>query len=1047
MGAFTDLFIRRPVLSSVVSLLILLIGAVSALKLQVRQFPETSNTTITITTIYPGAAADVVKGFITTPIEQAVASSDGIDTLVSTSQQDVSTIILNLRLDANPDRAMADVLAKVNQVRGLLPRDANDPIVVKQTGQGFALMYLSFSSDVMTASQITDYLTRVVQPRLQTVDGVASAQILGGETFAMRIWLDPTKMASLGVTPLDARNALVANNFTTAAGEIKSDYTQVSVNALTSLDSPEAFSRMVVATRGDALIRLGDVARIELGPQSSNSSSVFDGLKAVFIGIYGTPESNPLSVINGIRAVMPSVESQLPAGLKGLIAYDSTEFIRASIFEVAKTLVEASAIVIVVIFLFLGNLRSTFVPIVTIPLSLVGVMIALLALGYSINLLTLLALVLGIGLVVDDAIVVVENIHRHIEEGMAPFDAAIQGAREIALPVVAMTITLAAVYAPIGFVSGVTGALFREFAFTLAGAVIVSGFIALTLSPMMCSKLLKAEESSRGFAYFVERAFDALRRVYRRRLNSTLNFRALTALILVGVLALVGIMYQSTPHELAPEEDQGILFSLIKTPQIGNLDYIEQATTQLYSEVTKVPEVAHAFIINGYPTVRQGFAGFLLKTWDQRARSQKAVLAALSPHFSAVQAAQVQAFSPPALPGSTGGPPMQFVIRTTGDFAELADVAAKMQQAAAQSGLFLFTDVDLKFDTPEYVFRIDFDKANRLGIQMQDIGGALSTMLGGNYVNLFNLYGRSYEVIPQAPREFRLTPDWLTRYRLRAANGELVPLSAVASVTSQVQPNGLTSFQQLNSATISGVPFPGRTLGEALDFLVGKSKEIFPEGYSYDFQGDSRQYEQEGNTLVYVFVFALIVIYLVLAAQYESFRDPLIILIALPTALFGALLPLNVGGVLGVTSINIYSQIGLVTLIGLISKHGILMVDFANRLQETRGLSRREAIEEAAAVRLRPILMTTAAMVVGMAPLIASTGAGAASRFAIGLTIFAGMSIGTLFTLFVTPMVYTLIARDHAAAAAAQRAHAAASARGPSRLAITPRAAAADERG
>jgi hydrophobe/amphiphile efflux-1 (HAE1) family protein len=1022
MNAFTDLFIRRPVLATVVSLLILLIGGVAALKLQVRQFPETSNTTITITTTYPGAAADVIKGFITTPIEQAVASAEGIDTLVSSSQQNVSTITLNLRLDANPDRAMADTLSKVNQVRGLLPREANDPAIVKQTGQGFALMYLSFNSDVMTASQITDYLTRVVQPRLQTVDGVANAQILGGQTFAMRIWLDPTRMASLGVTANDVRAALAANNFTSAAGEIKSNFTQVSINALTSLDSAEAFGQLVIAAHGDALVRLGDVSKIELGPQSSDSSSVFDGLKAVFIGIYGTPEANPLTVIDGVQQIMPSIESQLPTGLKGTIAYDSTKFIRSSIYEVAKTLIEAAAIVIIVIFLFLGNLRSTLIPIVTIPLSLIGVMIALLALGYSINLLTLLALVLGIGLVVDDAIVVVENIHRHIEDGMTPFDAAIRGAHEIALPIVAMTITLAAVYAPIGFVSGVTGALFREFAFTLAGAVIVSGFIALTLSPMMCSKLLRHDAEQGWFGRFVDRSFNRLRGAYRRRLHSTLNFRALTLLILVGVLALTGVMYASTPRELAPEEDQGILLSLIKIPQVANLDYTEKATQALYAQVKDVPEFDHLFVINGFPSVRGGFAGLLLKPWDQRARSQKQVLTDLGPKFQSVPTAQIQAFSPPALPGSTGGAPMQFVIRTTGDYATLADVALKMQQAARESGLFLFTDVDLKFDTPQYEFKIDADKANRIGVNMSDIGTALATMLGGNYVNLFNLYGRSYQVIPQAPREFRLEPDSLTRYQLRTSNGELAPLSAVATITEQVQPNALTSFQQLNSATLSGVPFPGRTLGEALDFLKEKSKEIFPEGYSYDFQGDSRQYEQEGNALVYVFVFALIVIYLVLAAQYESFRDPLIILIALPTALFGALLPLNIGGFLGFASINIYSQIGLVTLIGLISKHGILMVDFANRLQETHGFSRRGAIEEAAAVRLRPILMTTAAMVVGMVPLILASGAGARSRFDIGLTIFAGMAIGTLFTLFVTPAVYTFLARDHAAAIARERA-------------------------
>ena len=1023
MNAFTDLFIRRPVLATVVSLLILMVGGVAGLKLQIRQFPLTSNTTITISTVYPGADADVIKGFITTPIEQAVASTDGIDTLVSTSQQNVSTITLNLRLDANPDRAMADTLSKVNQVRGTLPRDANDPVVVKQTGQGFALMYLSFNSAVMSSSQITDYITRVVQPQLQTVDGVANAQILGGQTFAMRIWLDPTRMAARGVSATDVRAALAANNFITAAGEVKSDYTQISVDAVTSLDSASAFGKLVVAAHGDGLVRLGDVARIELGPQNSDSSSTFDGNRAVFIGVYGTPEANPLTVIDGIRAAIPGVQARLPAGLNATIAYDSTEFIRSSIREVEKTLIAAALIVIAVIFLFIGNIRSTIIPIVTIPLSLVGVMIALLALGYSINLLTLLALVLAIGLVVDDAIVVVENIHRHIEDGMTPFDASIRGAHEIALPVVAMTITLAAVYAPIGFVSGVTGALFREFAFTLAGAVIVSGFLALTLSPMMCSKLLRHETGTAGrFAGFVDRTFEGLRRAFQRRLSSSLNFRALTLLILVGVLAMTGVMYLSTPRELAPEEDQGFLIGIIKAPQYANRDYVEHATQRLYSEARSAPELAHAFIVAGYPSVRSGFAGMMLQPWDQRTRSEKQVLAALGPKFLAVPEAQVQAFAPPSLPGSTGGAPMQFVIRTTGDYQTLADVAQKMQQAARESGLFLFTDVDLKFDTPEYVVNIDADKANRIGVSMADIGASLATMLGGNYVNLFNLQGRSYQVIPQAPRAFRLSPEWLTRYQLRTSNGEFAPLSAVATVTEKVQPNALTSFQQLNSATLSGVPFPGRTLGEALDFLKTKSAEVFPAGYSYDFQGDSRQLEQEGNALIYVFGFALIIIYLVLAAQYESFRDPFIILVALPTALFGALLPLNIGGVMGFATINIYSEIGLVTLIGLIAKHGILMVDFANNLQETQGLSRRDAIVEAASIRLRPILMTTAAMVVGMVPLIMATGAGAQSRFTIGLTIFFGMAIGTMFTLFVTPMVYTFLARDHAAWLAKERA-------------------------
>ena len=1011
--SFTDIFIRRPVLATVVSLLILLIGLASAVNLPVRQYPRITNTTITITTAYPGANAELIKGFITMPIQQAVASAEGIDTLTSSSMQNMSLVTLNLRLDADPDRAVADVLSKVQQTRAVLPQEAQDPVIVKQTGETTALMYMSFNSQVMTGSQITDYLTRVVQPRLQTINGVANAQILGGQTFAMRIWLNPDKMAALGVTPVDVRTALAANNFTTAAGQIKGDFVQTSINAATSLDNPAAFGKLVVATRGDALIRLDDLASIELGPESADSSSVFDGLKAVFIGIFATPASNPLTVINDVRNSFPELQRQLPTGLEAAIAYDATKFINASISEVQKTLLEAAGIVIVVIFLFLGNLRSTLIPIVTIPLSLIGVMFALLALGYSINLLTLLALVLAIGLVVDDAIVVVENIHRHIEEGMQPFEAALAGAREITVPVISMTITLAAVYAPIGFVSGLTGALFREFAFTLAGAVVVSGVVALTLSPMMASRLLKAGHSGGRFVQFLDRTFDSLRSRYQRRLNRTLDHRPVTLVILAGVMAATVIMYLSSQQELAPEEDQGILFNIVKTPQAANLDYLEQATMELHKVFETVPEKEHVFIINGMGNnVHQAIAGILFKPWEERERTQKEILQSLQPKVAGIAGAQAISFALPSLPGSTGGPPVQFVITTTADYQQLAQVLAEIQAEAQKSGLFIFTDTDLKFETPQIELKIDHDKANRLGVTMQDLGSSLATLLGGNYVNRFNLYGRSYQVIPQVPRDYRLTDDWLNRYQVRTNAGALVPLSSIVTISQSVQPNALTSFQQLNSAMLQGVPFPGRTIGEIIDFLKAKAAEKLPEGFAYDFQGESRQYVQEGSTLVITFVFALVIIYLVLAAQYESFRDPLIILIALPTAIFGALIPLN----LGLATVNIYTQVGLVTLIGLISKHGILMVDYANQIQDTEGLDRRAAIEKAAAIRLRPILMTTAAMVVGMVPLLTASGAGASSRYSIGLVIAAGMTIGTMFTLFVTPAVYTYVARDRRAA-------------------------------
>jgi hydrophobe/amphiphile efflux-1 (HAE1) family protein len=1010
--SFTDLFIKRPVLATVVSLLILLAGAQAGLKLPIRQYPELSNTTITITTVYPGANADLIQGFVTVPIQQAVASTEGIDTLTATSNQNVSTVTLNLKLNADADRAMTDVLSKLAQVKSILPREAEDSVVTKKTGEGYALLYLSFNSKVMTASQISDYLERVVQPKLQTIPGVAQAEMLGGQVFSMRIWLDPDRMAARGVTPLDVRKALADNNFTSAPGQVKGDFIQTNIDAETSLTDPEAFSRLVVLTRGDSLVRLGEIAEIELGPENADSSSVFDGLKAVFIGVYATPTANPLTVISDVRKAFPQIQTELPPELEAAIAYDATKFIRASLWEVLKTLGEAAIIVIAVIFLFLGNIRSTLIPIVTIPLSLVGVLALLMAMGYSINLMTLLALVLAIGLVVDDAIVVVENIYRHIEEGKSPLQAALQGAREIVYPVIAMTITLAAVFAPIAFVSGLTGELFREFAFTLAGAVVVSGVVALTLSPMMCSKLLKPHahgESAGGFTGWLDRRFDSLKTRYQRRLHGTFKYRPVTILVLIGVMVATGLLYTTSQRELAPEEDQGILFSIVKTPQYANLDYLEDATAQLYEAYSSVPEKEHVFTINGMGDVHQAFAGLLLKPWDERERSQKAILQELSPRINGLATAQALSFSPPPLPGSVGGPPVQFVITTTRDFEQLAKVLADVEKAAKESGMFIFSDSDLRFETPQIELHIDHDKANRLGITMADVGNSLATLLGGNYINLFDLYGRSYRVIPQVPREFRDDENWLTRYQIRTSSGDLVPLSNVASVSRTVQPNSLTNFQQLNSATLTAVPFPGRTVGEAVAFLKETAAKNFPEGYSYDWQGESRQFVQEGNTLVYTFIFALVVIYLVLAAQYESFRDPFIILIALPTSIFGALLPLN----LGLASINIYTQIGLVSLIGLIAKHGILMVDFANKLQEDEGYSRADAIEHAAAIRLRPILMTTAATVVAMVPLLIASGAGAAARFNIGIIIAAGMTIGTLFTLFVTPTVYTFLARDH----------------------------------
>ncbi len=1021
---FTDIFVKRPVLATVVSLLILLAGLQAVFKLPIRQFPEVSDTKIEITTVYPGANADQIKGFITTPLQQAVASTEGVDMLESRSSQNVSTITLKLRLDADADRALSDVLSKVNEVKGVLPEEASDPVVQRTTGAGFALMYLSFKSEQMSPPQISDYLDRVVKPKLQAINGVASAEILGGSTFAMRVWLDPDKMASLGITPLDVRNALAANNFSTAAGEVKAEFTQKNINAQTSLETPEDFANLVVATRGDAVIRLGQVATVDLGPQNYGSSSAFDGVKAVFMGIQTTPDANPLTVIAKVRETVPEIQRGLPQGLEAKIAYDATEFINASIWEVGKTLGEAALIVVIVIFLFLGNFRSTLIPVVTIPLSLIGVALVLVALGYSINLLTLLALVLAIGLVVDDAIVVVENIHRHIEDGMQPFDAALMGAREITGPIVAMTITLAAVYTPIGFTSGLTGALFREFAFTLAGAVIVSGVIALTLSPMMTSKLLVAHEKQSWFGRLVERVFGAMQRFYRRRLDGTIKQRSVFAWVAVLTVVLSGVLYQAINRELAPAEDQGVLFAFVNAPEHTNLDYLTSYTDDLTGTFMNVPEKQNLFAINGFPNAHSAFMGLILKPWGERGRSDLSVMGELQQKFASVAGVNIFATAPSAIPVGAGEMPVEFVVTYPGDYTRLAEVLDQLDAEAKKSGLFIFTNADLRFTTPQVEMIVDKDRANQLGVTMRDVGATLATLLGGNNVNRFTVQGRSYEVIPQVPRTERATTDQILKYRVRAANGTMVPLASFVSLGQTVQPNSLSTFQQLNSASIQGVPFPGRTIGEGIEFLKQKAAEIMPQGMSYDFKGESRQFVKEGNTLAYTFGFALLLIYLVLAAQFESFRDPFVILIGLPATVFGALFVLFVLGEvngamqnnppinLGSGTINIYTQIGLVTLIGLIAKHGILMVEFANKLQQTQGLDKHTAIKEAAAVRLRPILMTTASMVIGVVPLLLADGAGAKSRFDIGIVIAAGMTIGTMFTLFITPAIYSFVARD-----------------------------------
>ena len=1002
--AFTDPFIRRPVLASVISLLLVLLGLQAFTSLVIRQYPQMESALITVTTAYPGANAETIQGYITQPLQQSLASAEGVDYMTSVSQQNVSIISVYARIGADTDRLYTELLSQANSVKNQLPQNAEDPVLNKQAADSTALMYISFYSDQLSNPQITDYLSRVIQPKLATLPGMAEAEILGNQVFAMRLWLDPVKLAAYGLAASDINDAIRKYNFLAAAGEVKGQYTVTSINADTELKTPEAFARIPVKTEGDSRVLLGDVARVEMGAESYNAVSSFDGIPSVYIGIKGTPSANPLDVIEEVRAVMPQIESQLPPGLKVTIAYDATRFIQASIDEVVKTLAEAVVIVIVVVFLFLGSLRSVLIPVVTIPLSMIGVLFIMQAMGYSINLLTLLAMVLAIGLVVDDAIVVVENIHRHIEQGKTPFQAAIDGAREIAMPVVTMTITLAAVYAPIGFLQGLTGALFQEFALTLAGAVLISGIVALTLSPMMCSRLLRHEENPSGLAHRLDLLFDRLKRRYQRALHSTLNTRPVVLVFAVIVLGLIPALLMFTESELAPEEDQGIIFMMASAPQTANLDYLNAYTDQFLEIFKSFPEYYSWFQINGFNGVQSGIGGFLMTPWDERERTQMEVLPEVQAKIDRIPGLQVFGFNLPSLPGTGEGLPFQFVINTASDYESLLQVTERIRDKAQASGKFAFLDVDLAFDKPEVVVDIDRQKAAQMGVSMEDLGLTLATLLGESEINRFTIEGRSYKVIAQVERAYRDNPGWLNNYYVKNDRGEMLPLSTLITVSDRARPTQLTQFQQLNAATIQG--FPIVSMGEAIETLRSIAAEEAPQGFTFDYAGASRQYIQEGSALYVTFGLALAVIFLVLAAQFESFRDPLVILVTVPLSICGALVPLF----LGLSSMNIYTQVGLVTLIGLISKHGIMIVEFANQLRLERGLSRREAAEEAAAIRLRPVLMTTAATVFGMVPLILASGAGAVSRFDIGLVIATGMTVGTLFTLFVLPAVYSLLA-------------------------------------
>ncbi|HEY9155226.1 MAG TPA: efflux RND transporter permease subunit [Opitutaceae bacterium] len=1090
---FTDLFIRKPVVAIVVNIAILVIGIVSYFGLNVRQYPRSDAAVVTVSTIYFGASADTVRGYITTQLEQVIASADGIDYMESSSVSGMSTISVYLRLNYDTNAALAQISAKIDSIKSQLPPEAETPTIdVEPADSNMAGMYMSFYSDTLDQNQITDYLYRVVQPQLASIKGVQRADVLGGRTFAIRVWLEPDRLAARGLSPSQVRQALQANNALSAVGSTKGSMIQVNLTANTDLKTVDDFNQLVVSQKDGSLVRLGDVAKVDMGAEDYNTEVRFGGKKATFMGIWVLPNESTVEVLNRVTKVFPSIQARLPAGLTGDIAYDTSKYINDALHEILKTLCETLCIVMLVIFLFMGSLRTVLIPIVAMPLSLIGALFLMKVMGFTINLLTLLAIVLAVGLVVDDAIVVVENVERHIREGRRRIDAAILGARELLGPVISMTVTLAAVYAPIGFQGGLTGALFREFAFTLAGAVTVSGFVALTLSPMMSAYLLKdASHESEGLSGFLNHAFDRFRGRYEKVIGTILEpaktknsyFKLLVAAAIAGavlaviVALLVGVMgggaalgkampnilvgslalfvvsavltiifdlclgrkYQilpavltfatlmaflsvpfysfAQPHELAPKEDQGFVVSFVLSGPDETIDHNVLYTTQIQDIFKSMPEYDNSFQLT---TTTMGFSGIILKPWSERHRSAEEVALALQGPVAKVAGVQGVVNTPAPLP-SGGQYPIEFVIRSTADHREMLDVANKLVLYAnttantpGEMPVFFFADDDLKFDLPQTEIDIDKDKVAAMGLNLTDVARDLGSMLGGGYVNRFVNEGRSYRVIPQVVRNKRLNPDQILNYQIQGPKGTLIPLSTVATLKESVEPRSLNRFQQLNSVKIIGV---GPSVDKALSKLEEKAKEIMPPDYTIDYGGESRQLRHEGNALVMTFGLALVLIFLVLAAQFESFRDPFIVILgSVPLAIASALLPVF----LWKTTINIYSQIGMITLVGLIAKNGILIVEFANKLQ-AEGFKRAEAARRAAAIRLRPVLMTSAATVFGHMMLIFVSGPGAGARNSIGWVLVVGMAIGTVFTLFVVPSCYVLLAKDHSKASAAER--------------------------
>ncbi len=1014
---FTDIFVKRPVLAIVVSLLILIAGIQAVSNLSVRQYPRNENSTVTINTTYIGASAQLVRGFITTPLERAVSGADGVAYVSSTSTQSLSTVSVRLELNYDPIKALSEISSKVNQVRGDLPPEAEIPVInVESADSTVASAYLSFTSDILEPNQVTDFIARVVQPRLAARDGVQRAEILGGRNFAMRIWLDSQLLAAHGITPLQVRAALGANNYLAAIGKTKGAQVEINLAANTDLSTVEEFENLVVYSEDGAVIRIKDLGEVELGADATDVEVRYNGNEAIFMGIWPLPNANTLDVIAGVREELDDIKSNLPTGMTAAVAYDASEYIASSIREVITTLVETLIIVMLVIFLFMGSLRSVIVPIMAIPISLIGSVFLMQLFGFSVNLLTLLAIVLSVGLVVDDAIVVVENVERHISEGKSRIDAALLGARELVGPVIAMTATLVAVYLPIGLQGGLTGSLFREFAFTLAGAVTISGIVALTLSPMMSAALLREGDGERGFQKKVNDTFTSIRKKYTRALNASLRLRPAVYVFWIGITLLCVPMFIQSAKELAPTEDQGIIFGIVDGSANATIETASTYATQADEAFRSVDETAFTFQLT-FPS--SGFGGMILDDWSDRERSVFDIKPEIAGKLNSIAGIRMFPITPAALPGG-GDFPVEFVLASTAEPEEILGFAQQLQFAAMQSGKFAFPPIiDTKIDKAQSEIVFDRDRVADMGLTMQQVGADIGTLLGGGFVNRFNIDGRSYKVIPQALRTERLNPDQLNDLYVSGPDGQTVQLSTIATLENSTVPRSLNRFQQLNAVKLSGVSIV--PLDDALAFLEAEAAEILPSGFSLDYTGESRQLRLEGNKFLPAFGLAVILIYLTLAAQFNSFRDPFVILAgSVPLAMFGALIftflrmpnPELAHWTNGfTTTLNIYSQVGLVTLIGLVAKNGILVVEFAKQMQQ-RGLSKLAAIKAASETRFRPILMTTFATVAGHFPLVLVSGPGAEARNSIGLVLVGGMAIGTLFTLFIIPSIYMLIARD-----------------------------------